>query len=334
MGNKNKNNPMMNNIERNINNCFISASLQTFLHLEDFIFDVISLKIKDDKKENMKLTYEFKQLINEYKNNDYIINNINPLKIKKILSEENEKYRTNNQQDANEFVTLFLNEMMKEVKGIGIKNLKKINSPIDKKEKMAFEKLELHFFGKNQSFITDLFYGRFKKEIICPNNHIIKVSFEAYNIIQLPIIDKKENENDIQENTIEYFLKKFQDKRVIESEIECIECNKKDIYYTKTTIYNLPFYIILLLNNQSIQYNEHFTIEVKNFIERENNNNGKYELVGVIGYYGNNKNGHYFTKCKINNGQWIYYDSDIKKRIKDYLLIDKRTDTMLFFKKL
>ena len=55
----------MNDIEKNINNCYITSSLQTFLHLEDFITDVRSINIKN-KKENMKLTSEFRKLIDDY----------------------------------------------------------------------------------------------------------------------------------------------------------------------------------------------------------------------------------------------------------------------------
>jgi ubiquitin carboxyl-terminal hydrolase 8 len=332
--NKNNSNLNMNNIEKNINNCYINASLQTFLHLNDFITDVRSINIKDNKKDNMKLTIEFKKLINQYINNEnnFIVRNIDPIKIKKILSEINEKYKYNYQEDANEFITIFLNEMMKEVKGIGINDIEKIKIPDDDKSKIAFSKLEFKFFNENKSFLTNLFYGRFKKEIICPNNHIIKVSFEVYNMIQLPIIDKKGN--DKQDKTIEQFLTKFQEKRFIDGEIECKECQKKNYsYFSKTTIYNLPFYIILLLNNQDIRYSEHFTIKVKEFIEREKNNNDIYELVGVIGYYGNYRRGHYFTKCKYNNEYWIYYYSDKTNRKKNLLEMDRNTDTILFFKK-
>ena len=91
--NKNNSNLNMNNIEKNINNCYINASLQTFLHLNDFITDVRSINIKDNKKDNMKLTIQFKKLINQYINNEnsFIVRNINPIEIKKILSEINEK---------------------------------------------------------------------------------------------------------------------------------------------------------------------------------------------------------------------------------------------------
>ena len=330
--NKNNSNLNMNNIEKNINNCYINASLQTFLHLNDFITDVRSINIKDNKKDNMKLTFEFKNLINQYINeNNFIVRNINPIEIKKILSEINEKYKYNYQEDANEFITIFLNEMMKEVKGIGIKDIKPIKIPDDDKSKIAFSKLEIKFFNENKSFLTNLFYGRFKKEIICPNDHIIKVNFEVYNMIQLPI--KKEEEN--KEYTIEEYLKKFQEKRIIESEIECEECKKNDFYYSRTTIYNLPYYIILLLNHQLIKYNEHFTIDVKEFFENKNeNNNDKYELVGIIGYYGNYKTGYYFTKCKLNNENWIHYYSDKYFQVKSYLKMDSREDAILFFKKI
>ena len=127
--------------------------------------------------------------------------------------------------------------------------------------------------------------------------------------------------------------KLFVQKRIIESEIECEECKKNDIYYSKTTIYNLPYYIILLLNHQLIKYNEHFTIDVKEFFENENNND-KYELVGIIGYYGNYKRGYYFSKCKLNNENWIHYNNDKYFQVKSYLKMDSREDAILFFKKI
>ena len=119
--------------------------------------------------------------------------------------------------------------MMDEVKEIGIKNLQKIDLPTDVKGKNAFEKLEENFFKKNKSFLTDLFYGRLKKEILCPKDHVIKVSFEVYNMIQLPNIDAKKGNNK-QEYSIEDYLTEFQDKRIIQGLIECNECQKNDIY--------------------------------------------------------------------------------------------------------
>ena len=331
MGNNNKYNKstsMMNNIEININNCYITSSLQTFLHLEDFITDVRSINIKN-KKENMKLTLEFRNLIDDYLIKKHILIKLDPRKIKKILSEVNEKYQTNHQRDANEFITFFLNQMMDEVKGIGIKNIKKIDPPTDEKGKTAFEKLEENFFYKNQSFLTDLFYGRLKKEILCPKDHVIKVSFEVYNMIQLPNIDNKERNNE-QEYSIEEYLKKFQEKRSIQDVIECNECHNSDIYFSKTTIYNLPNYIILLLNNQSIKYNDKFTIEVKKFIESEKKSEEQYELVGVISYYGNYKRGHYYSKCKLfNKDKWINYD----KREQSFLEMNPKYDAILFYQK-
>ena len=328
--NNNKSNSMMKNNDININNCYINSSLQTLLHLEEFITDVRSIYIKKDKEEKMKLTFEFKKLINQYLKEN-ILKTIDPLNIKKILSEVNEKYKTNHQQDANEFITFFLNQMMDEVKGFGINNIKPINPPTDEKGKTAFEKLEDNFFAKKKSFLIDLFYGRLKKEILCPKDHVIKVSFEVYNMIQLPNIDDKKGNNK-QEYFIEEYLTKFQDKRSIQGEILCNECHKSDIYYSKTTIYNFPYYIILLLNNQSIKYNEHFTIEVINYIESENQKKEKYELVGVIGYYGNYKRGHYFSKCKLNENKWVYYHSDKYVTEKNYLQINN-TDAILFYQK-
>ena len=61
-----------------------------------------------------------------------------------------EKYKYNEQNDANEFITIFLNQLLKDLKGIGEYWIEKI--PNGELEKNAFEKLEKRFFPPNKSF--------------------------------------------------------------------------------------------------------------------------------------------------------------------------------------
>ena len=299
-------------------NCYLNSSLQVFFHLDNFNKVIMQ---NSPAFTNKKLTQEYCDLLKKIeKNNNKIIN---PIKIKEILSEVEEKYKYDNQEDANEFITLFLNEMLKEVKGIGINNIKTINIPKDKSDKEIFEKFYDRFFKKNNSFLLNLFYGILKKDIFCPNNHKIKVNFQRFNSIDLP---KKTKENSIEE-----LLKKYQEKKIIDCEIECQQCGFVDYYYSKTIIYTLPDYIILFSDNP-INNIHNFTIKVNEFYEGENNNNDIYELVGVIGYSGNFKSGHYIAKCKVTKDKWYYFSDSHFSEIENTSIINEK-DVILFFAK-
>ena len=298
------------------NNCYLNSSLQSFFHLDRFNSFIKQYEFNN----NCKLTNEYLNLLNQI---ELGIKELDPRGIKKILSEEEEKYKYNNQEDANEFISLFLNEMMKEVKGIGIENMEKIDSPKDEMTKLIFEKFERRFFGKNQSFLTDLFYGRYKIDIYCPNNHLIKVNFQRYNMIDIP-------SNNIN-SSIEDLLKKYQEKKIINSQIYCNECGLIDKYYSKTTIYSLPYYIILFLDDP-IKKLENKNLEVNKFFEGEKKNNDIYELISVIGYSGNFKSGHYIAKCKVSKDKWYEFSDSYFHPINNSSIVNDR-DVILFYQK-
>ena len=298
------------------NNCYLNSSLQSFFHLNIFNSIIKKLKFND----NCKLTNEYLKLLNQIELGE---EQLDPRGIKKILSEEEEKYKYEYQQDANEFITLFLNEMMKEVKGIGMNYIKEIDSPKDEKIKQVFEKFERRFFGKNQSFLTYLFYGRYKIENFCLNNHLIKVNFQKYNMIDIP-------SNNIN-SPIEDLLKKYQEKRIINSQIYCDECGLIEQYYSKTTIYHLPYYIILFLDNP-IKKLDNNILEVNKFFEGEKENNDIYELISVVGYSGNFKSGHYIAKCKVSKNKWYEFSDSYYHEINSSSIVNDR-DVILFFQK-
>ena len=212
---------------------------------------------------------------------------------------------------------------MKEVKGIGIDNIEKIDSPKDEMIKGVFEKFERRFFGKNQSFLTYLFYGRYKIENFCLKNHLIKVNFQKYNMIDIP----SNNVN----SSIEDLLKKFQEKKIVNSQIYCDECGLIEQYYSKTTIYHLPYYIILFLDNPIKKLNNNI-LEVNKFFEGEQLNNDVYELISIIGYSGNFKSGHYIAKCKVSKDQWYEFSDSYYHEINNFSVVNDR-DVILFFQK-
>ena len=299
--------------------CYLNSSLQVFFHL----------KLFNEKIKNFGSQFKSKELSNKYLE---LINEIDKGKstifdakgIKSKLSEIESKYKYDYQHDANEFISLFLNQMKEEVKSIKDSDKTKIQPKPNEKE--SFEKLENRFFKKFDSFLTELFYGRLKKEIICLNcNEVIKVNFQVYNMIELL---------DSSNNSLENLLIKYQKEKQISSKIKiiCQHCKNDNYnYYSKTTIYNLPYYFIIYLVYPIYNFNENdYIIKSNNICEK--NNNEEYELISSIAYYGNYKNGHYYAKCKDYDGTWYNFSDENYRKIENKNIIDSN-DVILFFKK-
>ena len=300
--------------------CYLNSSLQVFFHLKDFNETIKSLENKFKDKE---LTNKYLKLIKEI---DSGRNNIlDPKDIKEIFCKIEEKYTYGNQQDPNEFISLFLNQMKEEVKLVNGKQLEKTIIPANKFEEEAFFKLENEFFKKYNSFLIEFFYGRLKKEILCPKDkEVIKVNFQVFNMIELL---------DSSYNTINKLLQNYQVEKKIDTKIKikCQFCKKEyNNYYSKTTIYNLPYYLILYLVNPINNFYE-YTIEANKICEKQNNE--QYELISSISYYGNYKNGHYFAKCKdMSNNEWYEFNDEHWNKINGREI--NQNDIILFYKKI
>jgi len=301
------------------NNCFMNSSLQNFIHCEKF--KILVHSIKDNFLFDKPLTKEFKFLVDQiYKGED----ELDASKIKEELSKVEEKYKYNEQNDANEFITIFLNQLLFELKGIGVKEYIKGVSPINPLENKAFEKLENRFFEKNKSFLLNLFYGRLKREYICKNGHIFSIKFNNYNTLILP---QPEQSNDIID-----LLNLYQEEKQIKDTIFCEKCQKEVKYSIKTIIYDIPEYFILCLEKEAI-YSSHGLnypkeLHSKTFMEKGNE---KYILNSLIVYSGNRKTGHYIAKCCQDN-QWYYISDNYYRRIDDEEINDQNAIILFYYR--
>ena len=298
--------------------CYLNSSLQVFFHLENFNEKIKKLQ---NQRKDKELTNKYLILLKEI---DSGITIIDPKDIKSTLSKIEEKYKFGNQQDANEFISIFLNQMKEEVKLMNFENQMDEIIPIKKIEKDAYDKLENKFFTKYNSFLIELFYGRLKKEILCPKDKKpIKVNFQVFNMIEL-----LESANNVIGTLMEYQSEKKINTKI---KIKCQDCKiDYEYYFSKTTIYNLPYYLILYLVKPINNFNE-YQIEANKICEK--NNNEIYELISSIAYYGNYRNGHYFAKCKdIKNNQWYQFSDEKYNKIYNQSIIDNN-DIILFYKK-
>ena len=300
------------------NTCFMNSSLQCILNSTKFLKSLE--KIQNKFYSEMELTSEIIKIFEKLKKGETLLN---PSKIKNILSGVEEKYKYHEQQDANEFITIFLNQILKE--SIGIGNYRPNHLPNDQLEKMAYYKLEKKFFLHYKSFLLNLFYGRLKREYICENEHVCLVKFNNYNTLILP--------HAINSNDLIDLLKLYQESKPIEDKIYCNICKSEKKYCIKTSIYDIPEYFILCLEKETIHLSNGLKypkiLDTKDFA---NNISAKYSLNSLIVYFGNRKSGHYTAKCLKKDG-W-YHISDVNYKKIEINEVEDKNAIILFYEKI
>ena len=294
----------------------MNSSLQCIFNSNKLIENIE--KINTENSNKLRLIKEISLLQKEQEKGETILD---PKKIKDILGETIEKYRYNEQNDANEFIILFLNHLLKELYEIGKYEPGKI--PINEIELEAFNKLEKKFFLKNKCFLLNLFYGRIKKEFYCENGHLCLIKFNNFSTITLP--QPKES------NTIEDLLNLYQkDKKIEEDTIMCNTCQKECKYLIRSKIYNIPNYFILSLENENSYYSPDIIyrniLETKNFMEGTNK---KYYLTSLVSYYGNKKAGHYIAKV-LQDNKWYHINDSYYWAIDTSEIYDKYAKILFY----
>ena len=103
------------------NSCYMNASIQCLFRIDGFVKKIIQANEGSLVLATKKLIYDMQKPNNNY-------NQCSVLDIKKAMGEKNEKYNDEFQEDANEFITNYLNYLMRkqgilQIKSIGfVKN--------------------------------------------------------------------------------------------------------------------------------------------------------------------------------------------------------------------
>ena len=312
------------------NTCYINSSMQCLFRLDEFVKNIL----KCDKG---NLVFATKNLIHSMQNYKKQKNkSCSVLEIKQVMGEKNDKYNGNEQQDANEFIANYLNDLVEETKDIGEINWKYL----EKDEKYFNDFLHKYQKRKGNSFILDLFYGVFRTENYCKKcNYSFTVKFNTFNILEFIIDEEKyryqNNPIDMRDLLEEYISENDSDTD------RCSDC-KEDVKI-KTSIYSLPKCLIIYFK-RDYTYNNIQKITIQRTINMEKyiydkslneDENFFYHLKGVI-FYSNysSKVGHYKSACLVNNEQWYYFDDNHYETDRKLLRIyDYENPVFLFYEK-
>jgi ubiquitin C-terminal hydrolase len=291
------------------NICYMNSSIQCLLHLKDFTDKII--KASEDK--NGALITATAELIKQMKGVDKKKSNVLSVEdIKKSMGKIDDRYNDYNQEDANEFISNYLDGLLNE---IGDKN--KLPIPLninDKSDEEAYIKFYNRFYNsKGDSFLLDLFYSILKTQKVCKScNRVISIKFNAYNLFELPIYELAKIRKDL--DFIEIFNNYLAKNHNIDG--ECKYCGQNNIY-EQIFIYSLSKYLIFYfgrtignkyVNNQIIYPDEY---NFSRFLRISSNNNCIYKITSVI-YYSrlSKKSGHYTASCLCGNS-WYHFNDDI-----------------------
>ena len=202
------------------NTCFMNSSiacLSNCLELTTFFLSKDYLNYINKNNQNGlkgKLTDAWYRLLKDYWKTDK--NYGNPSDLISLIAKKNKKYENLEQQDANEFITLFLellNEDLNEIKNDKYQELKE-QQPNESDIECAKRFWEMHLM-KNSSIINELFCGLNKSIIICSNCKYKSITYNPFNSISLLIPNKeqllkikKKNHNKIDINSL-YYIPKY-----------------------------------------------------------------------------------------------------------------------------
>ena len=316
------------------NSCYMNASIQCLFRLDEFVKKIIQYN-------EGSLVLATKNLIYNMQNPNKKKTQCSVLEIKKAMGEKDEKYNNEYQEDANEFITNYLNNLIEETNDDSVD----IDWICKEEDEEYFNKFYQKFFKRNNnSFIIDLFYGVFRTEYYCKKcNCTFNTKFSSFNILEIPtseIHSFKNNEPLYVQNLIENFISEKDDPDEI-----CTKC--ETAVTIKTSINSLPKCLIIYLNKEDY-YDAANNITIPKTINMENyvydeslikDDNYFYHLKGIIFYSSySSKVGHYKATCLVNNidneKKWCYFDDNKVNTDKKLLRIcDDEHPCLLFYEK-
>ena len=295
------------------NNCYLNSSLQLLTRvkgLENGILDFSNNYINRNNITEGNLLKEFKNILDEINNNKKIII---PDYLKDEMGRIDERYNHNRPEDANEFISNFLDALREETSNkLDIKKnyINQMNST-DEKEMTAYKKFYNKFYERRgYSFLLDLFYGNYITKRFCRNcKQILTVKFSAFNMIELPIYELAQK-NKYYDLNLEDILNSFFSESKIYGDI-CEKCNRDDVY-SKTYIYKLPENLIIFFGrtaneqyiDNKINYDKNLDLSKFLYTKFISKN---YNLECVIEHTGSSEFGHYTALCKIKPKVWYYF---------------------------
>tara|TARA_B100001094_G_C18130505_1_gene771954 strand:- start:527 stop:1477 length:951 start_codon:yes stop_codon:yes gene_type:complete len=315
----------------------MNSVIQCLSHL--LIFHPLNTEFFEecDNKNNCMIAewFQFQRKMWSNDNN----NSVNPLNIliqfQKDCKKYNMYFENFQQNDADEFLILFLDFLHKSIRCSMkiISNHKHDNPEIYKLIQNSYQTW-MRFYGQDYSYIVEQFYSQLLSYTTCPLCEYYTTNHDPIQVISLEIPRKAENIIDC--------LKHYTRSITLDDDNlwTCDNCNQKVKSEKKTILWKTSDVLIISLKrfknghkiNQFISFPE--ILELDDFsLNYGSNKNNKYSLQSLAIHKGSLNSGHYYAICKNPiDKQWHEYN-DTTEKIIDKKEIHKELPYLFFYKR-
>lgn len=321
---------------------------------------------------------------------------VKPNLVKNIISHNYQKFKGYNQHDSHELLySIFelIHEETKtncEIKTIKVKSevaeyyrqkkemlkyLEDIDDELEDKEsciakynKFVADNYEKDIIVKsvefwksylkdNHSIITSLFTGLFSSKVTCNNCKNSNITFEPFNILELPLVDKNNNVF----NDIESCLKNYSTGETVS--YKCDSCKTESSATKIMNIFRAPKKLIIQLkrfssrnnsgmmrfsglngfngmNNDKIRNKITFPINnlslqyIMTDIDKINKDDHSYNLYAIVNHMGGLGGGHYIAHCKnLLDSNWYNFNDDTVSYVNSVESLIDESAYILFYER-
>jgi len=214
------------------NTCFMNSSIACISNCYELTYYFLSKAFSNDiNRSNRdgaggKLAEAWYELIKYYWNSNNDCGN--PKIIKSIVGSKNRKFSGYNQQDSNEFMTVFLEILGEDLN----KAKKKVYRELQEQQKGETDVIAAKRFWdlhveRNDNIITDLFHGLFKCTVICPRCNFKNITYDPFNTLALNIPSERkvnflrQQQSKKRKKSVEKVKKQREKEKIIKS-IYCV----------------------------------------------------------------------------------------------------------------
>lgn len=224
--------------------CYMNSGLQCILHCDYFINYLLNFYQKDKfNNDDQSITIELIKVLNQMKANKKSVIIIQELR--KEFVQKEPKFKKRIQYDSPEFITDFLNQLNIELNR---------SNHLDPYNNEGKNLNWIKFIKKENSIITDLFYGQLQNQYYCKNCKTFKHFNERFLLFQIPVASLTPIKViNVENKEIIEYIEKYQEYNVIQ--IKKLLSHKYP-YIDVVKIDNKEETIEFLKDNQHIYYHE------------------------------------------------------------------------------
>ena len=174
------------------NTCFMNSSIACLSNCTELTYFFVSGEYKKEinTQNNLgtkgALSESWGKLMKQYWISDSTVGD--PSDFKEKFGYKIKRFSGFNQQDSNEFIDLFLDILNEDLNFVNKKEYLELKEKSDNEtEEQCSKRFWNNYLNRNDSIVTDLFWGQIKSTITCPDCGYINITFDPFNTLNLNI---------------------------------------------------------------------------------------------------------------------------------------------------